>query len=56
VCLQCRGYGYILVYRSRVIREYCKCAVGIAFKEKVFRSLENYESRRLNKANPLQEP
>ena len=38
-CDKCLGTGYVLAYRARVIREYCKCPAGMKTKETVERSL-----------------
>jgi hypothetical protein len=43
-CPKCHGTGYMLVYRARVIREYCKCHAGMRAKETVLRSLRKNES------------
>ena len=45
-CPKCLGTGYVLVYRSRVLREYCGCPVGMKTKETVERSLRKNESWR----------
>ena len=39
-CPDCLGMGYVLVYRTRVVREYCGCPVGIKTKQEVERSLQ----------------
>ena len=43
-CDKCLGTGYVLAYRARVIREYCKCPAGMKTKETVERSLRKYGS------------
>jgi len=43
-CYKCHDTGYVLVYRARVIREYCKCPAGMKTKETLERSLRKYGS------------
>ena len=45
-CPKCLGSGYVLVYRARVIREYCECPAGMKTQEALERSLRKNESRR----------